>query len=256
MSRVLSSHIGTMNFEDMKAINAFYGRDFLPYPFMVTQRSRFETRDELLAYTTLVPDRFNHGDLRVFKEPIRAYGTADISVACHIQYIPNDTPSLRVLAWRTDQLGFFAAQRPDVDLIDIYTVSPYDLSTAICDALPLTEPGQHPEILIPEYVPRDQAQFDGGDFALRHRPVGAEVRIPSSEVTAYSTVQSHWRPTRQWGVDRGKRAIVWVRIHDDGEYMYVPGQSTARPMTKAALREQTDLLIADDIEALREFRLD
>lgn len=251
------SQVGTLDLLDLNVISEFHGRDFLPYPFMFTQPSRFATRDEALAYANTVPDRFNHGDLGVFMESVAAYGAADVRVECHVQYIPADTPSVRVMAYRTGQLGFFTEQRHDADLIDVYTVSVYDLGAAVCDAVSLTQPGRHPEIVIPEYVPRGEAEFDTDAFVVRHRVASrTEVTIPASEVTAYATVQSHWRPTRKWGLDRGKRAVVWVRINDDGEYIYAPDHSHARPMTKSALHEQIDRLIADDVAILREFRRD
>jgi hypothetical protein len=257
VSSVLISQVGTLDLLDLNAISEFHGRDFLPYPFMFTQPSRFATRDEALAYASMVPDRFHHGDLNVFMGCVAAYDAADIRVECHVQYIPADTPSVRVVAYRTEQLGFFTQQRPDADLIDIYTVSPYDLGAAVCEAVGLTQPGRHREIVIPEYVPRGGAEFDTDAFVVRHGLASrTEVTIPASEVTAYATVQSHWRPTRKWGPDPGKRAVVWVQICDDGEYIYVPDHSHARPMTKSVLHEEIDRLIADDVAILREFRRD
>jgi hypothetical protein len=255
VSGVLISHVGTLDLRDLNVISQFYGRDFLPFPFMFTQPSRFATRAEAVAYERTVPDRFLHGDLNVFLECVAAYDAADIRVESHVQYIPDDTPNVRVVACRTGQLGFFAEQRPEADLIDIYTVSPYDLGAAVSDAVGLTQPGRHPEIVIPEYVPRGQVEFDTDEFVVRHRLVSrTEVAIPATEVTAYATVQTHWRPTRAWGVDRGKRALVWVRIDDDGEYLYVPDRSHARPMTASMLCEEVDRLIAEDVAVLREFR--
>jgi hypothetical protein len=257
MSAVLAGQVGTIDLVDLNAISQFYGRDFLPYPFKYTQGPRFATRDEALAYAGTVPDRFNHGDLSTFMECVAAYDGADIRVECHVQYIPADTPSQRLIAYRAGHLGFFAAQRPDEDLIDVYALSPYDLGAAISDAVLLSQPGMHSEILIPEYVPRGQAEFDTDAFIVRHKDASAgEVTIPASEVTAYSTIQSHWRPTRKWGLDRGKRALVWVRVNDDGDYIYVPDHSHARPMAKSLLCEQIDRLIADDVAILREFRRD
>jgi hypothetical protein len=245
--------VGTLDLRDLTVIGEFQGRDFLPYPFMFTQPSRFATRDDALAYASTVPDRFNYGDLSDFKKCVDAYNSADIWVECHVQFIPADTPSVRVLAYRAGELGFFAAQQPEADLIDIYTVSPYDLGEAICDVVSLTQPGCHQKIVIPEYVRRAAAEFDSGDFMVRHRPVSrAEVTIPASAVTAYATVQSHWRPKRKWGRDRGKEAVVWVRVDDDGEYIYEPDSSHARPMTKSILHERIDQLIADDVVILRE----
>ncbi|MCV7031013.1 ESX secretion-associated protein EspG [Mycobacterium sherrisii] len=255
MSGVLLDQVGTIDLVDLNAISQFFGRDFMPYPFMFTQGPRFATRDEASFYTSTVPDRFNHGDLSIFAECMSAYESADIRVECRVQFIPTDTPSQRLIACRAGHLGFFAEQRPGDDLVDIYSVSPYDLGAAISDAISLTQPGTHPEIVIPEYVPRAQAEFDHGDFVVYHKAASTtEIRVPASEVTAYSTIQCHWRPTRRWGLDRGKRALVWVRIRDDGEYIYAPDPSCARPMTKAFLSEQIDRLIAEDVAILREFR--
>lgn len=255
MNGTLISQVGTLDLVDLNAISQYFGRDFMPYPFMFTQGPRFATRDDAVAYADAVLERFNYGDLQVFVECAAAYDAADIRVECRVQYIPADTPSQRVIAYRTGHLGFFAAQRPDEDVVDIYTVSPYDLGAAIAEAVSLTQPGVHPAIVIPEYVPRGKAEFDEDPFDVRHRSASAsEITVPASEVTAYSTIQSHWRPTRKWGLDRGKRALVWVRVGDDGDYIYAADQTHARPMTRAFLHEQVDRLIADDVAVLREFR--
>ena len=257
MSRVLSGQVGTLALFDLDAIARFFGRDFLPYPFMFTRRTDFATQDEALAYANAVPDRYNHGDLNVFMDAVAAYHEADIRVECHVQYIPADTPSLRVVAYRSDELGFFAAQRTDADALDVYTISPYDLSAAVCDAITFTQPGQHAKIVVPEYVPRDEPEFDRADFSVRHQSASSDdVTIPAAEVTAYSTVQSHWRPMRRWGRDRGKPYLVWIRVNGDGEYLYEPDRGCARPMTPSALRTRIDELIAEDIALLRDFRSD
>ncbi|MEE6178376.1 ESX secretion-associated protein EspG [Mycobacterium sp. 050134] len=257
MSGVLTGRVGSLDLLDLNAIGEFYGNDFLPYPFMFTQGPRFASGDEARAYVGAVPDRFLHGDLKTFMECVAAYDAADIRVECRAQYIPADTPSVRLIAYRAGHLGFFASQRPDADVIDVHTLSPYDLGPAIAEALPLTQPGTHPEIVIPEYVPNARPEYDSNSLVVRHRSTAtAGVSVPASEVTIYATVQSHWRPTRRWGLDRGKRALVWVRVGDDGEYLYASDQSHARPMTRSALREEIDRLIADDIAILREFRRD
>jgi hypothetical protein len=257
MSRVLSGQVGTLPLFDLDAIARFFGRDFLPYPFMFTRRTDFANRDEALAYANAVPDRYNHGDLNVFMDSVAAYHEADIRVECHVQYVPPDIPSMRVVAYRSDELGFFASQRPDADVIDVFTVSPYDLSAAICEAVPVTQPGQHPKIVVPEYLPRDGAEFDHGDFSVRHSSASSdEVTIAGSDVAVYATIQSHWRPMRQWGRDPSKPYLVWIRVRDDGEYLYEPDRLSAKPMTPAALRTRIDELIAEDIVLLREFRSD
>lgn len=255
MSGILLSQFASLELLDLDAIFKFYGRDFLPYPLMFTRPSRLETRDEAWAYSNTVPDRYNHGDLRIFRDCIAAYLASDIRVECHVQYIPDDTASVRVIGYRTGHLGYLMMQRADADVIDLYRISPYDLSAAICDTSPLTQPGVHPEIVVPEYVPLGQPEYDSEAFVVRHKLVGpARVTVPAREVTAYATVQSHWGPTRNWGRDRRKRAVVWVCVGGDGEYVYAPDCSHAKPLTKSGLGEEIDGLIVEDIEVLRESR--
>jgi len=246
-----------MSLLDLKVICEFYDRPFLPYPFMYTGPSPFTSFDEAEAYKVTVPDRFLHGDLRSFLECTKAYLDPDIRVACHVQYIPADTSSVRLIAWRLGQLGFFAAQRPDEDVVDIHTVSPYELGAAVAEAVPLRGPGRHSAIVVPEYVPPRPAEFDVEDFSVNHRLASrTEVTIPSREVTVYSTVQSHWRPPLKWGLDLSTPTLVWIQVKDDGDYVYAPDGSHARPMTRVMLQDRIDRLIADDIAILREFRRD
>ena len=94
-----------------------------------------------------------------------------------------------------------------------------------------------------------------GDLDQR-REATTDVTIPASEVSAYSTVQSHWLPTRKWGFDGRKNSVVWIRVIDDGDYMYAPDFSHAVPMTAMALHQRVDELIAEDVAILREFRSD
>jgi hypothetical protein len=255
MSGVLLSRVGTVDLVDVDVISEFFGRDFLPYPLMFTRPTGFATQDESAAYVTTVPDRFNHGDLGAFTECFIAYQDADIRVESHVQYIPDDEPSVRMIACRAGELGFFAEQQPDADAVDIYRVSPYDLGAAISEALPLTQPGVHARIVVPEYAPRPRTDFDTDAFAVRHAvDSSTEVLIPACDVRAYATVQSHWRPTRKWGLDFDKGGAVWIQVRDDGDYLYAPDHSYAVPMTRSSLQERIDRLIADDVAILREFR--
>lgn len=257
MSSVLTRQLGTMSLLDLEAIIEFDGRKFLPYPLMFTRPLPYHTQAEALAYTVTVPDRFLHGDLRHLAECTTAYLDSDIRVECHVQHIPAETPSVRAIAWRTGQLGYFAAQRPHEDAVDAYAVSPYDLGAAVAEAVPLEEPGRHSAIVVPEFVSRRGGQFAAAGFSVNHRmEAPAEVTIPAQDVTVYSTVQSHWRPTQKWGFDRDKAALVWIRVKDDGDYIYVPDGSHARPLTELMLQDRIDRLIADDIAILREFRRD
>jgi hypothetical protein len=251
--------IGSVSLLDVDIINSRFGHDFLPYPFMLTQPSRFSWHDEYDQYEEYersIPERYNNGDLAIFQPFAVAYGAADIRVECHVQYIPSDTSSVRVLALRSDQLGFLAQQRPDEDVIDIYELSPYLLGPAVADSVTLEKPGRQPAIVIPEYVRSSNNAGTSTDLTIRHTPedVPDAIKVPRAEVTAFGTVQTHWRPTRRWGIDRSKEFAVWVRIKDDGEYLYKPDFSEATPVTQPILAERIDQLISEDVKALRQFR--
>jgi hypothetical protein len=255
VSRADLHEVGSIDLTDLNIISTSYGRAFLPYPFMLTRPSRFSTRDEYLSYATSVPDRFKHGDLGTFQRWAASYAYADIRVECHVQYIPADTPSIRVVGSRAGELGYLAKQRPDDDVIDVYEVSPYDLGPAVADSVDLTKLGSRSEIVIPEYLPSSDNVDTAEDFTvLESADISTITEVPRADVTAYATVQSHWRPTRRKGFDRRKNAAVWVRIKDDGEYLFAADFREAKPMTRPMLAERIDKLIAEDVKALRDFR--
>jgi hypothetical protein len=122
----------------------------------------------------------------------------------------------------------------------------------------LAKPGPRPEIVIPEYVrpapPSDEA-YGTEDFTVLEAANTSTASVVSrADVTAFGRVQSHWRPTRRWVFDRGKNAAVWVRIKDDGEYVFGADFRQARPMNGSTLAERIDRLIAEDVKVLRDFR--
>jgi EspG family len=244
--------LGRIDLLDLRVISEYLGRDFLPFPFIATLPNRFADFGAYNAHARTIPDRFNHGELSVFKKWFATYADADLRVECRVQYFPADTPSLRVLAHRAGELGFLATQQPD-DVVEMFTLSPYDLGPAIAGMVDLNKPGAHPVIVIPDYVPQ----------ALRSRKQeapepnwgsGPPVTISSAEVTAYGTVQSHRQPARNWEVDQDKTAAVWMRLRDDGEYLYAVGYRSARPMTRRNLSERINDLIAADVAQLRQSR--
>jgi hypothetical protein len=267
MSTADLREVGSIGLLDLEIISKLSGRDFLPYPFMFTQPPKFKLYDEYFKYAKSVPDRYNNGDLRIFQKCAGSYADADIRVECHVQYIPADTPNVRVVAYRLDQAGFLAKQRPDEDVIDFYELSPYLLGPAVADSATLKKPGRRSGIVIPEYrqLPRlfpehawktpNNAQ--ASDDVSIHDATDGEpsgIEVPRAKVTAFGTVQSHWHPTRSWGIDRGKDFAVWIRIKDDGDYLYQPDFSEAKPMSRPMLAERIDRLISEDVKALRQFR--
>ncbi|OBA78579.1 hypothetical protein A9W99_23170 [Mycobacterium sp. 1164966.3] len=255
MNRVVGlSRVGNIELLDLKIISEYYGRAFMPYPFMQMRTDPFANYDEYDAYARSVPDRYNHGDLRVFKKWFSSYLDADLRVECSMQYADSNSAGLRMVAHRLDQSGFLAIQKPD-DVVEVLTLSPYDLGAAIAGTVELSGPGKHPAIVIPEYRQRHSAQPTDELVSVRKSPAApAEVSVRSADVTVLARVQSDWQPARDWGFNRSKNAVVWVRLNDDGEYLYVPDFSCAKPMAARELSDRIDQLIAEDVQVLRELR--
>lgn len=247
--------VGALDLLDLQLLNERYGRDSLPYPFMLTRPARFEFLDEVARYAAQLPDRLRSGDLSAFARCLDAWPHADVTVVGHLQYVPADTPSIRVLAFRTGQSGYLLEQRADVDVVDVYMVSPFELGAAIATAMRLEHPGRHPLVVNAEYVPSRPAVVDEDHVVVRHG-VSTEpgVKVSISQLAAYAQVQSNWRPGREWGIDSRKESLIWVRIKDDGDYLGAPDRSSGVPLTATLLRERIDELIAADIEWLHESR--
>lgn len=241
--------VGRIELRNVNAISEFYGRDFIPYPFMVRDPIHSARNAE---DADSVPDRFNHGDLRIFKQWFTTYRSADIRVECNVQYLGVDTPSLRILAHRSGEFGFLATQHLS-DAVDVFALSPYELGAAVAGSVKPTKPGKHAKIVIPEYIPRKSRPVDdpGTPFSVPIVTSNAAVKVPESDVTVYATVQSHWQPARNWGLDPTKDTVVWVRVNDDGDYIYVPDYSHAKPMTVRDLRDGIDRLIGQDVSSLK-----
>jgi hypothetical protein len=238
---------------DLSVISEHHGRDFIPYPFMLTRQSGF-TPETFEMHARQVVDRFENGDLRCIRRWAGSYVRADIRVEGHVQYIPSDTPSVRLVAHRLGELGFVARQLADSDVIEIFSLSPYDLGPVVAQAMALHKPGESRAIEIPEYARKRPDPVDG-EVSVRAQPIDDDVsKVARTDVSAFGTVQTHWRPARRWGVDRGKDAVVYVRVKDDGDYAYSPDYSIAQPITTVQLTDRINRLIADDVALLRQFR--
>ncbi|KAA0096632.1 hypothetical protein CIW49_18305 [Mycolicibacterium sp. P1-18] len=250
-----AAEVGALDLFDLQLLNERWGRDSLPYPFMLTRPARFEFLDEVAGYAAQLPDRLRSGDLTNFARCLNALRHADVTVTGHVQYVPADTPSIRVLAFRTGQSGYLLEQRADADVVDVYTVSPFELAAAVATAMRLESPGCHPLVVNAEHTPSRPAVVDDDDVVVRHGMTAERgVKTSISQLSAYAQVQSNWRPGREWGIDSRKDSLVWVRIKDDGDYLGAPDRSSGIPLTANLLRERIDGLIAADVEWLRQSR--
>ncbi|BDB40896.1 MULTISPECIES: ESX secretion-associated protein EspG [Mycobacterium] len=265
MPAVSREHIGGIDISDLARICDVLGLDGLPYPFAETGRPGLQVSNPPEPHR--FSDRPADGDLRGFHRWIQAYTRADIWVECRVLYRATeagDIPDTRISALRADQLGFCAVQRPDLDVVDVYELAPYDLGAAIANSVPLIGPGRHSQITIPKYVDyfadSTTADADTADddytFSVLE-PVtsrSATVTVPDAGVAAVGTIQSHWEPARSWGMDWAKSLVAWVQISDDGDYVYVPDFSHAVPATERKLADRIDDLIAADVAVLRRRR--
>ena len=198
MTSVAKRYIGEVGLADLKVISDFYGREFLPYPFWIAEPRRFATRDEYSAHASSVVSRFQEGDLSIFREWAGTYVDADIRVECHVKYPQRTKPSVRLIAHRMGDRGFFSSQRPTEDTVDVFSLAPFDLGAVIADLAPGGKPGTMPSIAITEYRP-SKSRVERDDVVVSH-DIDADTPVPMlsrSSVVALGTVQSHWRPARR-----------------------------------------------------------
>lgn len=251
--------LGSIDLVELAAVYQLHGHDFLPYPFLRPQSA--ESAEDAVA------DRFCNGDLRVFRDWIATYTRADIWVECRVvDYLSPGPSGVGILGHRAGESGFLAAQRPDQDVVDVYALSPYDIGAAVAASAGLTQPGAHTQIDVPGYANRfgpsadtvtPADDDDAYELAVsdtgRRAPAGP-VQVPDADVAAIAVVQSRCRPVGMWGPDLDSALTGWVRIKDDGEYLYAPDFSHATPVTAQILQQRIDELVAADVAALRQHR--
>lgn len=189
-----------------------------------------------------------------------AYVDADIWVECRVHYRPEERADTRIMAYRVGESGFIATQRSEADVVDVYELSAYGLGAAIADLVELSHPGSRNRIVIPTYVDYFARTApdpeDGYATTSVQVPVAGSAvqRVPSAEVAALAIVQSHSRPARAWGVDWDNKFLVWLRIRDDGDYIYDEDFRHAVPLSQTQLRNRIDGLIAEDVALVRRRR--
>lgn len=254
--RVSLKRLGQLEIVGVEAISESYGRDFMPHPFAHTQSSPFTGLDGYTRYSRELIERINNGDLGGLKDWFADYVSADLRVECVID--TNDQPRRRLLAHRRGSAGYLAIQQTDEDIVDVYSLAPNQLGAAIAASADLTDPGEHATIVIPEMAGKQPARNENtGQVSVHIQPTtatGGTVAVSSTEITTFARVQSRRRPARDWGFDRDKKAVVWVRIDEDGDYVYAPGYKYLTPVTTRDLAQRIDQLITEDVAAIREAR--
>ncbi|RUP06863.1 MAG: hypothetical protein EKK34_01935 [Mycobacterium sp.] len=254
MAQVPREWLGSIELAYLTALFVLQGHENPPYPFMSSAPDA--------ASLASVSHRFSDGDLSVFRTWVKAYQDADIWLECRLLHNRDDIPDIRILAYRADQSGFFASQRPHEDVVDVYQLSPYDLGPAVAASIGSTGPGSRGRIVIPKYEnyfggpsPDDEDDYEVSVMRpVRSETRGAAARVPNSDVAALATIQSRCRPARSWGVDWDSTFLVWVHINYDGDYIYDRDFSYAEAATESKLSERIDELIARDVAVLRQLR--
>lgn len=254
---VATQAIGSIELRDLEILSASYGREFLPYPFMRCMASSFKTRDEFEEYAATVPKRFADGDLKMFQDWAGTYVSADIRVECYVRNVGEPEKSIRILAHRWNDSGYLASQRGGADTVDVFALSPYELGSAIAERSGTTTSGRHPAIIVDGLGKIDTPPVWTGGYSSVNDRVSVALSpnsVPKSSVAVLASVQAHWRPTRAWGIDRGKDGVIWIHVDRDGDYIYGPTYEEANPMSVRILSERIDRLIATDIALLKAFR--
>jgi hypothetical protein len=246
--------VGSVSVGDLTAISDYYGRDFIPFPFMQTLNSPLSP-EEVAMHDMSVIDRFKNGEMREVQDWAMSYVRCDIRVEAHVQFLASDKTSVRVVAHRTGSKGYFAQQTED-DVVEIFSLSPYEIGEAVATSMALSKPGCHDAVMIPEYQVRQGNQDESSEVSIKAalHTGDAIAKVSRQDLDAIASVQSHWRPVRRWGVDRRKPAVFWVRPKGDGDYVFSSDYSLARPLSQPQLVTQINRLIAADIARLREFR--
>lgn len=250
VSKVALRSVAEADLQELRIINKQLGGDFLPFPLLYELFTTPVSYDVYASRVSSVMDRFNNGDLQVLTEWFSSYRMADLRVECQVFDEHLDGPLL-IVAHRSGQHGFFAAQRPTGNLVDIYALSPYDIGVSIAQASPLTKAGGHLKAVIGS--PPRSVDNRGGDVTVRNEVVrSTAVTIPEADISAYGRVQSRWRPAQERGFDEDKPSVRWYRVKNDGDYITAVDSSHLVPVTKRSLGRRIDALIADDVRAVRQ----
>ncbi|WP_109550368.1 ESX secretion-associated protein EspG [Mycobacteroides chelonae] len=246
-----SNIVGTIDLLDLQFACESYGLESTPFPFRFTKP--VGAVDESLART--VSERFNNGDLTIFREWAASYVFSDIRVECHAQTLTGGNPHLRVLATRAGKLGFIARQLPDIDAVEVRQVRPTEIGSLMAQEVPLRTPGKHSKVRISGYTLPPVSDRDE-DSGIQDSVSSADYlpEISKSAVSALGTIQSHYLPPKDWGVSLNKTAIVWLKVDGDGDYLVERDFTAAYPATISALTHRIDREISDDIQVIRTYR--
>lgn len=240
--------------------------DGVPYPFWRTNRSPYWGD---IAKRLEPLDRRFTGQADTIGRWVSTYTQADIWVECRVNSFDKAIGDGRLMGHRLGDDGFLALQRPHADVIDIYELSAVALGAALAASAGLWRPGSRSAITVPgilddfttvpppanpDFAASEDDEY-GYSVTLRaqHRQ-SASATVDQNTLMLLGTAQSRFEPRPVRDVDWTKPAVVWVRVRNDGDYIYTENYRHAVPLTPPLLQERIDALIAADVAALRKNR--
>lgn len=262
MSRPKMRRIGDIDPLDLRILFESYGLEFLPYPIAQYGTRSFGSADKYDAHAATVRLRFEDGDLAIFRSPLAiVLSEPDIRVEYYAHNLVADEHVHRVAFFRKGQQACLLRQLGTDDQVEIGTLSAFDIGSAITVMAPPLNPGTLSTVTIEGYTdsgddsPEDSCGEDGSEPTVWQRVSSGRAlpHIAADEIEAFASVQSDWRPARNWGRDPDKELIRWVYTKQ-GTYLVARDGKTAAPATSAALLTRIDKSIAADAASLRKTR--
>ncbi|WP_234799952.1 hypothetical protein [Mycolicibacterium diernhoferi] len=139
-----------------------------------------------------------------------------------------------------------------VDVVDIHRVTSYALAGVIAESVGLVGPGRHVRVAVSgggDRLPPAPAavdEYDDFGFLIPSAEPGdaALSVVDARDVAAIGTVRTWQDRHRHWGDDANSHVLQWIRVAEDGDYLYAPGGvGYAEPLDVELLRTCVEELI-------------
>lgn len=257
MGRSTLHVIGEIEVTDLRILFESRGLEFLPYPIAQYGPRSMGTADKYSRHVAEIADSFAHGELAKFNPALDiSWAKPDLRVEYYSHDLRSDEPIHRVVAFRRGGHACLLRQIGAEDRVEIATLSPFDIGPAIATMAPALRPGPHHAVTIEGYThTHEPTEVAASSSAVTQRVFsGADIpHVEAAEVRGFGSVQSNWRPARDWGRDPRTELIRWVYT-DSGAYLVQRDGMTAKPVTVPALQVRIDEGIAADVASIRAHR--
>ena len=199
------------------------------------------------------------------------YRTADLRVTACTFHSDTAIADRRILAWRTDGVGYLATQH-DHDTINVFGIDVRDIAAAVAEQINLSGRGQHPRVVVPHYrgyfaaltttATSPDATAPGTPAEPHEQPLMQPVHtsqpthtvIPDDDISAVTIIQATTTPAQGWGPDWTQPFAVHIAANGDGDYLYNPNHTHATPTDTTTLTRRIITLIAAQTPARLQMR--